>query len=390
MSPDASPTASGPPPSLPPPTLAPPSLAELGRVFLKLGCVGFGGPLAHVALIERETVAKRSWIPAADFTEGLTVSQILPGPLSTQLAIYVGYRLRRIPGGLVTGGAFIIPAFLLLLILTFLYFTWGTVPAVIGLFYGLTPVVLAMILVSCYTLGRTAAPTWTLRSLLALSAIAVGGLSISLPLVFLLAGIAGLLLFSPLRNHLRLPRASVLAVDWFLLGQLAWFFLKVGTLIFGGGLVIVPFIEQEVVVRLGWLTRQEFLDGLALGQITPGPVVITATFIGYKIAGLAGACVATAAIFLPSFILIFIAAAWLRRKQQSTYWQAALKALNPAAVGAVLASFFSLSRQALMEPFAFAWFAVALFALLRYRIGFIKLIGAGAALGMAAHWAGWH
>lgn len=388
MSPDASPSGSGPPPSL-----LPPSLAELGRVFLKLGCVGFGGPLAHVALIERETVAKRSWIPAADFTEGLTVSQILPGPLSTQLAIYVGYRLRRIPGGLVAGGAFIFPAFLLLLMLTALYFTWGTVPAVDGIFYGLTPVVLAMILASCYTLGRTAAPTWTTRVLLALSAVAVGGWAISLPLVFLCAGIGGLILFSPLRSHLRPTLrgsgASGLALDWLVLGQLSWFFLKVGSLIFGGGLVIVPFIEQEVVVRLGWLTRQEFLDGLALGQITPGPVVITATFIGYKIAGLAGACVATAAIFLPSFILIFIAAAWLRRKQQSPYWQAALKALNPAAVGAVLASFFSLSRPALLEPLAFAWFAVALIALLRSRIGFIKLIGAGAALGLAAQMAGW-
>ena len=361
------------------------SLAEIGRVFLKLGCIGFGGPLAHIALIQRETVETRRWISPERFMEGLGLSQALPGPASTQLVIYIGYRLRKHWGGVVAGCAFILPAFLLLALLTWSYFRFGAMPAIQGLFYGMTPVVLAMILVSGYSLSRTAAPDWALKAILGGSVLAVGLFSFSIVLLFALAGLAGFILYGPARKKFPLSFHLLALAPLPVLGQVGWFFLKVGSLIFGGGLVIVPFIEQEVVDKLGWLTRREFLDGLALGQITPGPVVITATFIGYKVAGWAGAVVATVAIFLPSFVFIFLGVAFLGRIERSRTVQAILKTVNAAAVGAIIGSFVSLSRAALLQALPLAWFAVALIAMLRFKIGFVKVLGAGAILGLLAH-----
>ncbi|MSO19530.1 MAG: chromate efflux transporter [Acidobacteria bacterium] len=360
------------------------SNAEIGKTFLKMGCLGFGGPLAHVALMQQEIVEKRRWVSSAAFAEGLTLSQILPGPLSTKLAIYLGYHLRGLRGASITGAAFILPAFLLLLGLTALYFRYGTLPAVAGVFLGITPVVLAMILLTCYKLGQQSATSWVQRGLLLACAIAVGAFSINLPLIFMVSAIVGILSSETLRKRCSGGNSLMILLPLSLLGQLGWFFLKVGTLIFGGGLVIVPFIEKEVVTRLGWLTHREFLDGLALGQITPGPVVITATFIGYKVAGLAGAFVATAAIFLPSFFLIILAAVFLRNRKKSPYWQAALGAVNPAAVGAVLGSFWSLAKVPFGEWFGVAWFAISLAAMQWLEISFLRMLAVGGFIGVIA------
>jgi chromate transporter len=163
--------------------------------------------------------------------------------------------------------------------------------------------------------------------------------------------------------------------------QLTWFFLKVGSLIYGGGLVIVPFIEREVVNTLGWLTPKEFLDGLALGQMTPGPVVITATFIGYKVASYWGAIIATTAIFLPSFLFIFAGAIYMEKIEHSPYVQAFLKPVNAAAVGTILGSFFTLSYRSLLQPIPLALFALAVVAMWRYKISFFYVAAAGAVVG---------
>lgn len=358
----------------------PATQGELARVFFRMGCLGFGGPLAHVALMQQEVVERRQWLAASSFTEGLTLSQILPGPLSTKLAIYLGYRLHGLRGALITAAGFILPAFFLLLVLTDLYFRFGAMPAISGVFEGITPVVLAMVLLSSYKLGRQVAPTRAHWAIVAVCAAAIAATSINLPLMFLIAAIAGVLLFGPWKPAFG-NRVMVLA-PLPLLGQLSWFFVKVGSLIFGGGLVIVPFIENEVVNRLGWLTHREFLDGLALGQITPGPVVITATFIGYKVAGLLGAVVATASIFLPSFCMIVLAAAFSSQWHKSAYWQAALGAINPAAVGAVLGSFWALARGPMSSWFVVLWFAVSVAAMQWLKISFLRMLGAGAAVGI--------
>ncbi len=365
------------------------STKEIARTFLKLGCVGFGGPLAHLPLVQREIVERKRWLSQDEFLQGLTLAQILPGPLSTKLVVYAGYRLGSVRGAFAAGGAFILPAFFMLLILTWSYFRFGAIPAVQGLFYGMTPVVLAMILAACCQLGRSVATDWPLRALLAASVLLVALLRVNLVLLFAMGAILGLLLYGPLRLS-RQPRCwSVVWPALPLLLQLSWFFLKVGALIFGGGLVIVPFIEQEVVERLGWLTRREFLDALDLGQITPGPVVITATFIGYKVAGWAGAIVATIAIFLPSFVLTLLGANYLRRKQDSPVLQAALRGINAAAVGAIAGSLVSLARFTLLQPLPLAVCLLSVLAMMRYHIGFLWLLGAGAGLGLAAGWMGW-
>lgn len=366
----------------PPPEASPPvRLHELARLFFKLGCLGFGGPLAHVALMQQEIVERRRWLGAGSFTEGLTLSQVLPGPLSTKLAIYLGYRLQGMRGALITAAGFILPAFVLLLILTDLYFRFGTVPAITGVFDGITPVVLAMVLLSCYKLALQVARAAPHVGIMAACALGVGAFSVSLPLMFLLAGIIGIVWFGPLKPS-RTGSWLIAAPPLLLLGEISWFFLKVGSLIFGGGLVMVPFIENEVVNRLGWLTHREFLDGLALGQITPGPVVITATFIGYKVAGLSGALTATASIFLPSFCMIILAAAFSSRWHKSSYWRSALEAINPAAVGAVLGSFWSLAREPLQSGFGLAWLAVSLAAMHWGKVSFLRMLAAGAAAGL--------
>lgn len=365
------------------------SLAELGRVFLKLGLIGIGGPLAHIALIQDEAVEKRGWLREPELLQGLALSQALPGPASTQLAIYVGFRLRRYRGAVVSGCAFILPAFLIMLLLTWLYFRFQAIPAVQQLFYGVTPVVLAVILVSGYRLGKSVATDRMLVATVVASAALIALVSFNIILLFLFAGIFGILAYGPRRKGLGPLAACLAAVPLVVsqvqppevLAQLGWFFLKVGSLIYGGGLVIVPFIEKEVVNTLGWLTPKEFLDGLALGQMTPGPVVITATFIGYRVASYGGALVATVAIFLPSFLFIFLGAAYLERIEHSPYVQAFLKPVNAAAVGAILGSFFTLSARSLLEPIPLTLFALALVAMWRYKISFIQVAAAGAGVG---------
>ena len=369
-------------PATPAPADAEVPYRQLVSAFLKLGLVGFGGPPAHIALIQNECVERRGWLTQERFLQGLALCQMLPGPVSTQLAIYAGFCLRSWRGAMVAGCAFILPAFALLLGLTWLYFRFGALPAIQGLFDGMSPVVLAMILAASYRLARATATDWILWATLAASAVLIGIFSFNIILLFLLAGLLGVLLYGPKRG----PRISsaaylILLPLWV---ELGWFFTKVGSLIFGGGLVIIPFIQSEVVDRMGWLTNQEFLDGLALGQMTPGPVVITATFIGYKVAGLLGAFVSTVAIFLPSFVFIFLAAGSLQRIERSRYVQAILKTVNVAAAGAILGAFLPLARHSLLHPFPLVLFGAALVTMLRYRISFLKVLAAGAFIGWLA------
>ncbi len=362
-------------------------------VFGRLGIVGFGGPPAHLAMMETELVRRRGWVSSDEFLDGLALSQILPGPASTQMAIYIGYLRAGVRGAVAAGAGFILPAFVLLLGLSWAYVRYGSMPRVAGLFAGIAPAVLAILVAAAARLSSRVLTAWAQA---AIAAAAFGATMAKLPVaaVLVVAGLLGAWLFGPRSDRGRpgVPGAAALAA--ILIGAdpaaLLRFFLKVGALTFGGGFVIVPFIEQEVVERLHWLTSREFLDGLALGQMTPGPIVITAAFVGYKVAGFAGAAAATVGMFLPSFVLVLAAAPFLRHLRASPRVRAFLTGVNAAAIGAIFAAAATLlpgvlatrpGPMPLPDPLAAGIFVAALALLVRWKTDVVWVVAGAGILG---------
>jgi chromate transporter len=388
------------------PVSLPIRLRELAQVFLKLGTIGFGGPQAHIAMANDEAVLRRQWLTAEQFTEGLAVCEILPGPASTQMGIYIGYTRAGQIGALVAGLCFIAPAFLIVVALSWGYFRFQGVPQLDDLFLGVSPVVMAIILAFCWKLGKkTIQDGWRMGVAIA-AFLLTTFTAISVLLQFIGAGLLGLWLFRPSersRLGLFLPpiwlanlpsEPLALSSFWGLerMGEFGWplaaFFLRVGSFIFGGGLVIIPLLEFEVVERLQWLTRTEFINGVAIGQISPGPVVLTAAFVGYKVAGVLGALVASIAIFAPSFAFIMLAAPLLLRVRQNAWVQAFLKGVMPAVLGAIAAATIPLAQTTLAQENVINSIAagliglLALLALIRFKTPTWQLIFAGAAVGL--------
>ncbi|MEX0801281.1 MAG: chromate efflux transporter [Dehalococcoidia bacterium] len=367
---------------------APGRLAEVVRLFAKLGVIGFGGPTAHIALMEEETVRRRRWLDHQHFLDSLAVTNMLPGPNSTEMAIHTGYLRAGLPGALLSGLVFILPAFALMLALSWAYFEHGASLRVDSIFYGVKPVVIAVIAATVWRTGRAAVTDWRLAV-----AFAVGlAFTLALPsweaLVLLTVGLAGVLVYAGPPVFRSLPAIAVLAAAPPLLAwqgdtlvDLTLLFLRTGGLLFGGGFVMIPLIEHDVVERFGWLTREQFLDGVALGQSTPGPIVITATFVGYAAAGLPGAVVATVAIFLPSFVFATASARFVQTVRQWEWARAFLKAVAAAVVGAILAAGIVLARTALTDALTVAVLVVALIALVRFRVDVTYLLVGGGLLG---------
>lgn len=407
------------------------SLGELGRLFLKLGCIGFGGPPAHMALMAEAVVERRQWLSAAEFAEGMAICEILPGPASTQLGIYIGYRRGGLAGALLAGTCFIAPAFALVVALSWAYFRFQGLPLTTGLMFGVTPVVVAAIAAFCWKLAHK---TLSKPSHWAIAIAVMGavlGLKLNMLLVFPLAGAVGMVIYGPWRSRgadtdsgglsglLTLPAlgelmpGGILAIAPLLAlattpdplavasfmglerigeygGELVWFFLRAGSLVFGGGLTIVPLLEFEVVQGYGWLTREEFLNGVAIGQLTPGPVLLTVAFVGYKVAGLLGAIAATVAAFLPSFGFIILASPILATLRSRPPVRAFLQGVTPAALGAVAAASLPLAASALVletghygrSAIAAALLVAAAIALIRYRRPLWQLLPIGGAIGL--------
>lgn len=413
----------------PPPTLRK-RLIELARLFLKLGLIGFGGPQAHIAMINDEAVVRRQWMTQEQFSEGLAICEMLPGPASTQVGIYTGYLRAGQIGALVAGLAFIAPAFVIVLLLSWAYFRYQGVPQIENLFLGISPVVTAIILGFCWKLGKRTVQNWP-SAAVAIAVLLITWLSpMSVLLQFIVAGLLGVYLYSPggpfapnanlpksgsqqgwwlplsgsLLPHALPPMPYALATvsadtlslsglwgweriqTWF--WPLALFFLKVGAFIFGGGLVIIPLLEFEVVNQLQWLTPTEFINGVAIGQVTPGPVVITAAFVGYKVAGVLGALTAAVAIFTPSFAFIMLAAPALQRLRRNPRIKAFLRGIMPAVLGAIAAAAIPLGQSAIVQDSLVQSLGAgligigALVALVRYKIQTWQLVGAGALLGL--------
>lgn len=326
------------------------SLRQLAAYFLQLGTTGFGGPPALVGYMHRDLVQQRQWITEEDYREGLALAQLAPGPLAAQLAIYLGYVQYGVLGATVTGLAFVLPSFLMVVAIGWAYVRFGGLPWMQAIFYGVGAAVIGVIAVGTYKLTRkTIGPPsagkadWLGWTLFGLSALTTAWLETELIGLILGAGVVYWLVKAP-PAALKSAGLGGLAPGWELvgmswpdsvLGKLAAFFAEAGAFVFGSGLAIVPFLYGGVVTKYHWLNEQQFLDAVAVAMITPGPVVITVAFIGYLVAGFAGACVAAGATFLPCYLLTILPAPYFRRYGRRPGIKAFVNGITIAAIGAI-------------------------------------------------------
>src|SRR5882762_7890052 len=325
-------------------------IRDLVRYFLRLGLLGFGGPVALVGQMERELVGEKKWLTKEEMREGIAVCQSLPGPLAIQVGIWISYIRGGFWGAWAGGWAFILPNFVIVASLAALYVHFEGLPAVAAIFYGVSPAVIALILHSCYRLTKLGMKDWLEWALAAAAFVITVAVQAEVALVFIGCGIVGLLYYGSLSRGRKggsttpslligIPLAAGGTAPpplGALLGKLLAFFLKAGSLTFGSGLVIVPFLEKGLVQQTGWLNEHEFLVAVAMGMMSPGPVVISATFVGYLVAGFWGALVATIGIFLPSFLLVLIVAPILLRHRAKPNVQGVIKGAFAAAIGTIL------------------------------------------------------
>ena len=371
---------------------------EVFAVFLKIGALGFG--IAAIwGLIQAEVQERRNWLSKERFVEGMALVQALPGATALQMCIYTGYQRAGLAGGILAGVGFILPAFAIMLALTALHSAYGALPFMRDAFYGLGPVVLGVCAVAVWRLGRNAIKD-RFASLVSLAAIAALAFTPLGPAgTFLLAGCIGVATHHSLRAGLTgcavvlalagadyifsVPLASPTAAGTGL-WDIGLFFFKVGALTFGGGLTIITFIQDQVVNQLQWISSAEFLEGLAIGQVTPGPVITLAAFVGYKVAGVAGAAVATGAIFIPSFLLMLSILPWLERFRALKWVRAAMRGVAPAVVGAIALVVVRLAPTAAPDAFTGALFAATVAGLLLWKLPALPAAFGGGVLGILA------
>ncbi|OGL00496.1 MAG: chromate transporter [Candidatus Rokubacteria bacterium RIFCSPHIGHO2_12_FULL_73_22] len=369
-------------------------LGEVASLFLKLGTIGFGGPAAHIALMRDEVVRRRRWVSEERFLDLLGMTNLIPGPNSTEMAIHLGYGRAGWPGLLVGGACFIVPATLIVLGCAWLYVRWGAAPQATWLLYGVKPVIIAVVVQAVWSLLRTAVKGPLL------AAIGAGVVALSLAggnEVALLLG--GGVVVALLRAGRRLAGALVVAAGAAApgalahagggassgaLGTLFLVFLKIGAVLYGSGYVLLAFLRGDFVERLGWLTDRQLLDAVAVGQFTPGPVFTTATFIGYVLGGVPGALLATLAIFLPSFVFVALSHPLLPRVRGSAWAGAFLDGVNVAALGLMAVVTWELGRAAIVDPLTAGLALGAAILLVRFRVNSAWLVLAGAAAGGAA------
>jgi chromate transporter len=372
---------------------------DIAASFLKIGATAYGGP-AIMGVMQAELQERRLWLSKERFVEGLSLVNMVPGATATQLAIFLGYVRAGAWGGVLAGVCFVLPGFAIMLALTILYASLGVSPIMRGALYGLGPVVLGIYLVAVYRLSRTTVGSIS-QALLALAAAAAAAWSpLGVAAILLLAGGAGLWLFHSRRTGAMAIAALVVALGALSYGfrvspggvptgsgdatlaQIGVFLFTVGAFTFGGGLTMIAFIQEQVVNQFQWLTAQEFIDGLALGQFTPGPVLVVAAYVGYKVAGIAGAAVGAAAAFLPSFVLMLALLPVFDRVRGQVWIRPAMRGIGPAVIGALAVSLLRLAPHAMPDAFAVVIFVATVTALLYWRIGAMKIMLAGAVLGM--------
>ena len=372
-----------------------PSPGALGRFFLRIGLTAFGGPAAHIAVMHDELVRRKRWMDEQSFVDRLGITSIIPGPNSTELAILVGSSLAGGRGLLYAGLAFIGLAVVIVLVFAWAYVTFGHTPAAAALGYGIKPVMVALVADALVSLLRTvlAGPLQIVCFVAALAGYLAGFNEIAL--LFGLGAAAALVRnLPPARLRQLLPlcalgplgaQAARVDVD---LSTLFLVFLKTGALLYGSGYVLLAFLRADLVTRLGWLTEAELIDAVAAGQLTPGPLFSTATFVGYVLAGLPGAVLATAGIFLPSFVFVALVGPFAGRLRESPWTGAFLDGVNAAALALMAGVTLELGRAALVDAFTVGLALAAGALLLALRVNSAWLIAGGALLGLAARaWA---
>ena len=369
-------------------------LRDLVFYYLRLGAIGFGGPVALVGQMEKELVEERQWLTKEEFREGVAVCQSLPGPLAIQVGIFISYIRGGFWGAWAGGWAFILPNFLFVAAAGALYVYFGDLPPVKAIFYGVSPAVIALIFYSCSRLVKLGMEDRLQWIVAAACFIVTVALQAEVALLFVISGAIGIAYYGTIfRRWWRAPTLPLLAAlpakatagaaaTGSILSQLVVFFLKAGSLTFGSGLVIVPFLEKGLVQQTGWLNGQQFLVAVAMGMVSPGPVVITATFVGYLVAGFWGSLVSTVGIFLPSFLLVLIVAPILLRHRENSNIQGFVKGAYAAAIGTILGAGILLGKIAVGDWLTALIAVASLFALARWKVSNPLLVAVTAIIGL--------
>jgi chromate transporter len=378
---------------------APGSLRELVTYFLRLGTIGFGGPVALCGLMEKDLVQDKGWLTKEEMRNAIAVSQSLPGPLAIQVGIFASYIRCGFWGAWAGGWAFILPNFIIVAALGALYVHFGELSWITAIFYGVSPAVIALIVHSCWRLSKLGMEDWFQWTVAGASFAVTVALQAEVAILFIAAGILGILyygsLFRPMPPAMMAAFATPVAGNGVavgttqaaslpLLGKLLAFFLKAGALTFGSGLVIVPFLEKGLVQETNWLNPRQFLVAVAIGMLSPGPVVITATFVGYLVAGFWGSLISTVGIFLPSFLLILVVAPILLRHRSSPNVQGFVKGAFAAAIGTILGATVLLGKIAIGDWLTVLVAIGSLAVLLRFKVSNPLLIGVTAVIGLIA------
>ena len=372
---------------------------EIATSFLKIGATAYGGP-AIMGVMQAEIQERRQWTSKPRFLEGLGLVNVLPGATMVQLAIFLGYQRGGWWGGLLAGSCFTAPAFVVMLILAAAYATFGVSPLLRGALYGLGPVVLAIFVSAVFRLGKSALRSWTHALIAAGAAVAALLSPLGAAAILILAGGVGVLLFYSRRaglvvlSTLTLAIALVRLVPWSLLavpatatggpslGGVAAVFTGLGAFTFGGGLSIIALMQEQVVDRLHWLTPREFVDGLALGQLTPGPIIMVAAYVGYKTLGMTGAAVAAAASFVPSFVMMLALLPLFDRVRNLAWARAVIQGIVPGVVGVMAVALVRMAPYAAPDAPAIAVLVVTAAALVVWRLAPLKVMGSGTVFGI--------
>ncbi len=353
------------------------TMREFLLYFLSLGTFGFGGPIALAGYMQRDLVARRRWISKQDYLEGLALAQLAPGPLAAQLAIYLGWVRARVLGATLVALAFVAPSLVMVLAISALYVAYGGLPWMQGLFYGIGAAVIAIIARSAVKLVKmTLARDWLLWAIFAVSAVVTAWTESEIVWVFLLSGVVAMLVRTPFWRGA--SALSIFPAHWLLAGldgpatvpvlwKILLFFTGAGAVVFGSGLAIVPFLHGGVVNDYHWLNERQFLDAVAVAMITPGPVVITVAFIGYLVAGLAGALLAALGVFLPCYLFVIIPAPYYRRWARVPQIKSFVDGVTAAATGAIAGAAYVLGRRAVVDVATVVIFAATLVVLTKVR-----------------------